>query len=205
MCLFPASFKWSLLSFLHVVHTGLSKECILSLLDCLRQEDDVAPWTAALIGQLHRDIRDPQREILTPQCRQSVRELSDQFKGTGRSGGWSSYFAKPEICPTEIVPSSQSQKRKSENLDVDSDPSNEGQQSKRMKMELPNSADGGVPEEVAGETEGSPADEKSPPQDQTPVDDAEASLLPPPDSNSVTLPDHIKVRAARSALKTRHH
>ncbi|XP_062396113.1 Fanconi anemia group E protein [Sardina pilchardus] len=194
VCLFPASFKWSLLSFLHLVHTILPKDCILSLTGCLSREENAAPWTASLVGQLHRDIRDGgSREILTPQCKTSVRELCVQFKGTGRSGGWSSYFAKTKICETDTVPSSQSQKRKSGELDVDS--SHEGQQSKRMKMELPTSGGGGgggvgLLEEAAEEMEASPSKES--PQDQTPVDDAVASLLPPPDSSCVILPDHIK-------------
>ncbi|KAG5282264.1 hypothetical protein AALO_G00054080 [Alosa alosa] len=198
VCLFPVSFKWSLLCFLHLVHTILPKHCILSLIDCLSQEGNADPWTAALVGQLHRDILEGgSREILTPQCKKSVRELCDQFKGTGRSGGWSSYFAKTEICQTDTVPPSQLQKRKSGELDVDS--SHEGQQRKRMKMELPNSGGGGVGllEEAAGETEVSPADES--PQDQTPADDAVASLLPPHDSSSVILPEHIK--AAVSVIK----
>lgn len=169
------------------------EDCVLNLLDCLSQEGNAASWTAALVGQLHRDIlKGGNQVILTPQCRLSVTELCEQFKGTSQRGGWCSYFAKPEVCQTGTVPSSQPQKRKSENLDLDFDPSHEGQQSKRMKMELPNSAKAGLPEEPATETEASPGGEYPSP-DQTAVEDGVAPDSHPPDPNNVILPDHIKV------------
>lgn len=193
VCLFPASFKRSLLYFLHLVYNTLPKDCVLNLLDCLSQEGNAASWTAALVGQLHRDIREEgSREILTPQCRLSVTELCEQFKGTGRRGGWCSYFAKPKVCQTGTVPSSQPQKRKSENLDLDFDLCFEGQQSKRMKMELPNSAEAGIPELAGRETEASPAREYLS-QDKTVIDDGVVPNLHPPDPNNTILPDHIKV------------
>ncbi|KAL2103328.1 hypothetical protein ACEWY4_000196 [Coilia grayii] len=189
VCLFPASFKWSLLSFLHLVHTVLPKDCTLSLLDCLGQEWAVAPWTAALVGQLHKDLRQGIiKEILSPQCRQNVKELCEEFRGTGRTGGWSTYFTKPETSLLDTTSSSQPQKRKSENLEWYSDPSDEGKQSKRMKMELSYSAE---LEDTAGQ--GSPAEKSPPPQDLPPVDDdVVVPLLPPLNSKSVVLPEHIK-------------
>lgn len=191
VCLFPTPFKWSLLSFLHLLHDTLPKHSVLNFLDCLSQDGNASQWTAALVGQLQRDIREGgNREILSPQCRLTMTELCEQFKGTGRRGGWCSYFTKAEDSQTGAIPLSQPQKRKSENLDLDFDLSHDGQQSKRMKMELSNCAEGDVPEDTAGETKASPAEYLSP--DQTAIGDGVAPDLPPPDP-TVILPDHIKV------------
>lgn len=179
------------MSFLHLLHDTLPKHSVLNFLDCLSQDGNASQWTAALVGQLQRDIREGgNREILSPQCRLTMTELCEQFKGTGRRGGWCSYFTKAEDSQTGAIPLSQPQKRKSENLDLDFDLSHDGQQSKRMKMELSNCAEGDVPEDTAGETKASPAEYLSP--DQTAIGDGVAPDLPPPDP-TVILPDHIKV------------
>lgn len=209
VCLFPASFQWSLLSFLHRVHTTLPKDCTLSLLDCLGRDWTLAPWTATLVGQLRRDLSgELKQDILSPHCKQNVRDLCKEFRGTGQSrggaGGWATYFTKPEPSQTDSrtssTPSSQSQKRKSETLEWYSDPSDEGKQSKRMRMEVPGSAGGAA---AGGGGQGSPAEESLPtPQDQTPVDEDGVVVQPPtpPQDSKAVLPDHIKVRARAARL-----
>nr|ACO09980.1 Fanconi anemia group E protein [Osmerus mordax] len=142
VCLFPEAFQHTLLSFIHIIYATLPGTIILRLIDCLMQQPTPNPWTTSLAGQLKRDLGDPEEgSLVTPQCAERLRKLSEHLGGVGNPTGWTLYFsslAKPQTSSEgpELPDRISQRKRKSSFVDVDPDTEGEAQQRKRLKREL---------------------------------------------------------------------
>ncbi|KAG7332432.1 hypothetical protein KOW79_004266 [Hemibagrus wyckioides] len=188
--LFPATFKHDLLCFLHLLHPGLPRESVLSLLRCLSQEADKNPWICALICQLYKDIGVEEFRkdtLLTSECVLSLKDLCDRFKDFREKRGWDLCLSehRTDELSTDCQIDAGLKKRKSEipELQMDSDDKPE---SKRRKIDL--AAQGG-PEDgqvAVGQEE---SDEKTTQIDNELEGDPSATGSVPEEH---VLPDHIK-------------
>ncbi|GAA6106073.1 Fanconi anemia group E protein [Tachysurus ichikawai] len=192
--LFPAVFKHDLLCFLHLLHPGLPRESVLSLLRCLAQDAEKNPWVCALICQLYKDLGDEgfrEDALLTPECVLSLKDLCDRFKDFRGKRGWDLCLNErrsDEVsgdCQTDVG----LKKRKSEITEVHMDSDADEPESKRRKIDL---ASHGGPEDrkvVVGQEE---SDVKTMQLDEELEGDSSAtSAVPEKDCGNV-LPDHIK-------------
>uniref|UniRef100_A0AAY4BWY2 Fanconi Anaemia group E protein C-terminal domain-containing protein n=1 Tax=Denticeps clupeoides TaxID=299321 RepID=A0AAY4BWY2_9TELE len=141
VCLFPTSFQWSLLSFLRLVHPLLPRDGLLCLVDCFTQDYSSPPWITALVGQLQRDLGVPGVEMLTPRCQQRVKDLCGRFNGAGGTRTWSSCLTGTRALNEAPLFDALQKKRKSQNLEPDPDAEDTGQQSKRLRPDLPVAAE----------------------------------------------------------------
>ncbi|KAF7654281.1 hypothetical protein LDENG_00071620 [Lucifuga dentata] len=142
VCLFPASFRQNLLSFIHLVQSALPQTTVLHLLECLRQDPHPNSWVTALVRQLERDMGGHSEEPLyTTQCSQRLKELSERLVGSGETGGWAKYFSGPKPASASQSASGSialgtQRKRKGSFVSPDSESEETGQQSKRIKMDI---------------------------------------------------------------------
>uniref|UniRef100_UPI003AB08F83 Fanconi anemia group E protein n=1 Tax=Centroberyx gerrardi TaxID=166262 RepID=UPI003AB08F83 len=163
VCLFPASFKQNLLSFIHLVSSALPRTGVLHLLECLSWEPCPNPWVTALVRQLERDLGAPgEKPLYSPLCSQRLNMLSERLVGAGRAGGWAECFSGQKAASASQGASGllgTQRKRKSSFVAPDSDAEETGQQSKRIKVdsspvegvgERPAAEERGVREETSG-------------------------------------------------------
>uniref|UniRef100_A0A4W4ETH9 Fanconi Anaemia group E protein C-terminal domain-containing protein n=1 Tax=Electrophorus electricus TaxID=8005 RepID=A0A4W4ETH9_ELEEL len=137
--MFSDAFKCDLLCFLHLIHPGVPRDSVLSLLHCLTQEVNKKPWICALITQLHKDIGSEdlgKGTLLTPQCIVDLKGLCERFKDSQEKGVWDLYLNEHWTC--ELSPDNQTdlehKKRKREIVCMDTE-RNE-LHSKRMKLDM---------------------------------------------------------------------
>lgn len=142
VCLFPVTLKQNLLSLIHLVHSTLPRTGVLHLLECLCQEPRPNPWVITLVRQLQRDLGNSgEGPLFTLQCGQRLKGLCEGLGGPGRTGGWVTYFNGQIAVPAsqaglELSEPGTQRKRKSSSVALDSDAEDNGQQSKRIKMNL---------------------------------------------------------------------
>ncbi|KAK3539929.1 hypothetical protein QTP70_019576 [Hemibagrus guttatus] len=189
--LFPVMFKHDLLCFLHLLHPGLPRESVLSLLRCLSQDADKNPWVCALISQLYKDIGVEEFRkdtLLTSEFVLSLKDLCDRFKDFREKRGWDLCLneRRTDELSTDCQIDADLKKRKSEitEFQMDSDVDEPG--SKRRKIDL--AAQGG-PEDgqvAVGQEE---SDVKTTQLVKELEGDPSATVPMPEDD---VLPDHIK-------------
>ncbi|XP_061590963.1 Fanconi anemia group E protein [Cololabis saira] len=142
VCLFSASFKQNLLSFICLIHSVLPETTVLHLLKCLSQDPNPNPWVTALSRQLERKMATHHDQPLyTTACSQRLQQLSDRLVGSGETEGWAKCFGDRTVCSgTQKRPDSSElgtqRKRKSSFLHLDEDNEEMGQQSKRIKTDI---------------------------------------------------------------------
>ncbi|KAM9344501.1 Fanconi anemia group E protein [Pholidichthys leucotaenia] len=180
VCLFPASFKQNLLSFLYLVHTGLPRTAVGHLLKRLSLDSNPNPWVTALSRQLERNLGSERGEPLcTSACSRQLKELSQRLVSVGEPGGWAKCFssstAKPEAQIVSVPELGTQRKRRASWIDLDSDSEGTGLQSKRRRTDVCGEEHADVQEQEAKRETGQP--------------DGHVPAETPCDA----LPDHIKV------------
>ncbi|KAM6924880.1 Fanconi anemia group E protein [Xenentodon cancila] len=141
VCLFSASFKKNLLSFICLMHSVLPETTILCLLKCLSQDLHPNPWVTALSRELERKVVTHHEEPLyTTACSQRLKELSERLVGNGETEGWAKCFGDQPVCSgTQNMPDSSElgtqRKRRGSFLHLDKDDEEMGRQSKRIKTD----------------------------------------------------------------------
>uniref|UniRef100_A0A3P9QIC4 FA complementation group E n=1 Tax=Poecilia reticulata TaxID=8081 RepID=A0A3P9QIC4_POERE len=189
VCLFPPVFKQNLLIFLYLVNSAIPGPTVLLLLGCLAQDSNPTPWVRALGRQLERKLemnfKDP---LYSEQCRQKLKQLSENLGGSSEAGGWAECFSRQteeseSYCRRDLLEhGTQRKRRASFDADVDADGEEEAvQESKRLKTDN-NHVDEPVDaedEEVRMDTQGGSASA------------AETPAVRPHDG----LPEHIRVNS----------
>lgn len=141
VCLFPSVFKQNLLSFIHLVHSGLPRTAVLHLISCLGQDSRPNPWVTALCRQLERNLGTHHEEPLhTAACSQKLKELSQRLIGSSETGGWAKCFSGQTAESESQSVSNLSEvgtqrKRKGSFVHADLEGEEMGQQSKRIKID----------------------------------------------------------------------
>ncbi|XP_054905330.1 Fanconi anemia group E protein isoform X2 [Poeciliopsis prolifica] len=143
VCLFPPVFKQNLLIFLYLVNAAIPGPTILLLLRCLAQDSNPTSWVRALSRQLERKLeinfKDP---LYSEQCRQKLKQLSENLGGSSKAGGWAECFnSQKEESESYCIPDllehgTQRKRRASFDADVDADGEEAVQESKRLKMDM---------------------------------------------------------------------
>uniref|UniRef100_A0A3Q0QYH0 FA complementation group E n=1 Tax=Amphilophus citrinellus TaxID=61819 RepID=A0A3Q0QYH0_AMPCI len=186
VCLFPSLFKQNLLSFIHLVHSGLPRTAVLHLIKCLDQDSRPNPWVNALCRQLERNLgTHHEQPLYTTACSQRLKELSQHLIGSSETGGWSECFsgqtAKSESqSASDLFEVGTQRKRKGSFVHMASDGEEMGPQSKRTKMddnECVTAEEQGAKKEMEGVS----------------VSDT-AAETPAQNSSCDALPQHIKVK-----------
>ncbi|KAM4563263.1 Fanconi anemia group E protein [Odontesthes bonariensis] len=183
VCLFSASFKQNLLSFIYAVHSSVPGTTILCLLKCLSQDSHPNPWVTALSRQLKCDLGTHHNEPLYSQaCSQRLKELSESLVGFGETGGWAKCFSSQTVrsesqSEPDLSELGTQRKRRASFVHVDPDVEETGQQSKRIRLdnESFHADEGGVKHLMPGGS-----------------DSAAPAEAPAADSQSDVLPEHMK-------------
>jgi len=189
VCLFSASFKQNLLSFIYVAHSSLPGTTILCLLKCLSQDSHPNPWVTALSRQLERNLGTHHNEPLYTQvCSQRLKELSERLVGFGETGGWAKCSSSQTVgsesqSEPDLSELGTQRKRRGSFVHLDSHVEETGQQSKRIRLDIADDEsviadEGGVKHLTPGGSE---------------------SSAPAADSQSDVLPEHMKVNQLLSS------
>ncbi|PWA30964.1 hypothetical protein CCH79_00010726 [Gambusia affinis] len=170
------SFKQNLLIFLYLVNSAIPGPTVRLLLRCLAQDSNPNPWVRALGRQLERKLemnfKDP---LYSEQCRQKLKQLSENLGGSSEAGGWAECFNSQQeesesYCGLDLLEhGTQRKRRASFDADVDADGEEAVQESKRLKMDMhaeePEDAED---EEVRMDTQGGSASAAETPADRPP-------------------------------------
>ncbi|XP_029362594.1 Fanconi anemia group E protein [Echeneis naucrates] len=196
VCLFPASFKHNLLSFIYLVHSILPQTSVLHLLKCLSQDPHPNPWVTALSTQLKRSLGTPSEESLcTPQCSQRLKELSQHLDGFDEVGGWNKCLSGcPKVSESQsafILSEQGTQRKRKGCFDTQDSEGNEetGQQSKRIKIDIGGSECVDAEEQTVNEQMSGTLERDDPAK--TPAEEVQ----PAANTASDSLPEPIKVAA----------
>ncbi|CAG6021380.1 unnamed protein product [Menidia menidia] len=182
VCLFSASFKQNLLTFLHALHPLLPGTTVLRLLKCLRQDSRPNPWVTALCGQLERNVAphlSKDQPLCTKPCSRRLKEISERLAGFSEAGGWASCFSGQTVVSEsqgepDLSEWGTQRKRSAGLVHLDSDSEETGQQRKWMKLNNPDvvivdSDEDGVTNLTAGPPESAASAETSAPESQRDV------------------------------------